>query len=105
MLDVGLNEELSPRSHQPSELGQERIPDDPAQWTFEVRGATSLAEQLRAHREPLMLYRLLATLRVDVPLAETLDDLEWHGADRAALETLATELGAEELLERVPLWR
>ena len=83
----------------------ERIPDDPARWRFEVRGAPKLAENLRAHREQLALYRTLATLREDVPLTETLEDLEWRGARRPELETLCSELGADGLIERVPRWR
>ena len=83
----------------------EKIPDDPVEWTFKVRGAASLAEQLRGHREPVILYRLLATLREDTPLAESLDELEWRGADRRVLTALAQQYGDEDLLERVPAWR
>jgi 5'-3' exonuclease len=83
----------------------EKIPEDPAGWKFEVRGAAKLAENLSAHREPLKLYRTLATLREDVPLAESLEDLEWRGARRAELEMLCGELGDNDLIERVPRWR
>ena len=80
------------------------IPDDPGEWTFDVRGATALAESLSAHREELALYRRLATLREDVPIEETVDDLEWRGARRAELEALCAELGDDRLVERVPRW-
>jgi 5'-3' exonuclease len=83
----------------------EAIPDDPGSWPFEVRGATALAAKLRDHAEELTLYRSLTTLREDVPLAESLDDLEWRGACRSELEPLCDELGEEELLRRVPRWR
>lgn len=83
----------------------EAIPDDPAAWDVAVRGRDRLAESLRTRRDDAALYRHLATLRTDVPLAESLADLEWRGARRADLEALCREIGAEELLRRVPRWR
>jgi 5'-3' exonuclease len=62
----------------------ERIPDDAGEWTVKVRGATALAESLRAGRADAALYRRLATLREDAPLPETLDDLRWRGPPRLA---------------------
>ena len=35
----------------------------------------------------------LATLHAEVPIEQTLDDLEWHGVDRTAFDALATEFG------------
>jgi len=80
----------------------DRIPDDPAQWSFSVRGAPGLAASLRQHRGELELYRTLATLRTDVPLSERPEDLEWRGARRADLEALCAELGDDELPARLP---
>ena len=82
----------------------EAIPDDPAEWEFKVRGAAGLAENLSTRREELALYRTLATLREDVPLIETIKDLEWRGARRPGLETLCRELGDDNLLDRVTRW-
>ena len=79
----------------------ERIPDDPADWEVKVRGASSLAETLREHREAVKLYRTLATLRDDVPLPETLDELEWKGAEGEALEAFCDEIGLRDLRVRV----
>jgi 5'-3' exonuclease len=73
----------------------EQIPDDPARWEVPVRGAASLAETLRANRGVLGLYKTLATLRLDVPLPETLDDLRWKGVDSARLRRFAAEIGDE----------
>jgi 5'-3' exonuclease len=53
----------------------ERIPADPRAWPKAVRGADRLAATLAAHRQEVMLYRTLATLRTDVPLPESLDEL------------------------------
>jgi len=83
----------------------EAIPDDERQWTVMVRGAAALAASLREHREAAYLYRVLATLRADAPLAESLDNLRWRGARRQELTALCREIGDEAFLERVYLWR
>jgi 5'-3' exonuclease len=83
----------------------EAIPDDPAQWRVSVRGADGLARSLREHREEVALYRLLATLRTDVPLAEESEALRWRGAVRGELEDLCRELGSEDIVERVHRWQ
>jgi 5'-3' exonuclease len=70
----------------------ESIPDSADGWGVAVRGAARLAESLRAHREQALLYRTLATLRTDVPLAEGLDDLRCRGPRRDALEALEAAL-------------
>lgn len=57
----------------------ERIPDDPADWDVTVRGAARLGEALAGGREDARLFRSLATLRVDVPVFDDVDDLRWHG--------------------------
>ncbi len=82
----------------------EKIPDDPTEWDVPVRGAATLATQLRENREAAMLYRTLATLRRDVPLTESIDDLEWKGADRAALTAFCTSIGDTGYVERMQHW-
>jgi 5'-3' exonuclease len=82
----------------------EAIPDDPEAWTFQVRGAKTLAENLRERREEVALYKTLATLREDAPLDETLEDLEWRGARRAELKRLSEELGEKDLPARIKRW-
>jgi 5'-3' exonuclease len=83
----------------------EDIPDYERSWAVDVRGAAALGQSLRAGREDALLYRRLARLRTDVPLPETLDDLRWRGADRAALAALCAEIGEDEVPGRMPLWR
>jgi 5'-3' exonuclease len=78
-----------------------KIPADPAEWDFAVRGAASLAASLNEHREAAALYRTLATLRTDVPIAEDVDDLRWRGPT-AAFGDLCASIGAERLVSRVP---
>jgi len=83
----------------------EAIPDQAARWTVAVRGAAALAQSLGEHREEAILYRQLATLRTDVPLAEGIDDLRWRGARRSELTALFREIGDEKFVERVQRWR
>jgi 5'-3' exonuclease len=83
----------------------EAIPGDASQWSVSVRGASALAESLEQCRAEAALYKTLATLRRDVPLPETLADLEWRGARREELTALAREIGDDEVIERVGRWR
>ena len=83
----------------------EAIPDDSSQWKISVRGAAVLAESLRNSRTEVALYKRLATLREDVPLTESLEDLEWRGARREELTALCAEIGEPEFLERVERFR
>lgn len=83
----------------------EAIPDSERQWSVDVRGAAALAASLREHRDAAYLYRRLATLRTDAPLTETLDDLRWQGARLRELKELCRELGNDDIIGRVPLWR
>ena len=55
------------------------IPDDHRAWGDGVARAASLAATLARDRALALLFRQLATLRTDVPVFETVDDLEWHG--------------------------
>ncbi len=57
----------------------EAIPADCAQWGVEVRGAARLAATLVEYRELARLFRDLATLRHDVPIAVSVDALRWTG--------------------------
>ena len=81
------------------------IPDEARAWRVDVRGAASLAESLREHRQDAYLYRRLAVLRSDVPLAEDLADLRWRGARREDLTALCAEIGDDALLDRITSWR
>ncbi len=82
----------------------EAIPADPHTWGLSASRAARLAESLVQHRAEALLFRTLATLREDVPLQETLADLEWQGAD-ARLKEVCHRLGDEKLPVRVLRWR
>jgi 5'-3' exonuclease len=75
------------------------IPDDAAQWRVSVRGGAALAGTLAAARPAAELYCKLATLRRDVPLSESVDDLAWRGPDLERLSALAAELGDERIVD------
>ena len=84
----------------------EAIPDDPSKWDVKVRGAEKLAATLREHREEALLYRTLATLVEDVPIAEDLAALEFRGVPRREFTAWCDEVGAGETLRnRVKRWR
>jgi 5'-3' exonuclease len=76
------------------------IPDDPRSWELQVRGAPALAAELARAREAAMLYEQLATLRLDVPLTESVDDLRFRGVDHAALGPLCEMLDADDVVAR-----
>jgi 5'-3' exonuclease len=82
----------------------EAIPADPHTWGLSTGRAARLAESLTQHRDEALLFRTLATLREDVPLQETLADLQWQGAD-ARLKEVCHWLGNEKFPGRVPRWR
>lgn len=79
------------------------IPDNSDQWPMPAGRARRLAETLAAQREQVLLYRRLTTLRRDVPLAESLDELAWRGA-RPAFRPLCADLGAGDIPSRVHRW-
>lgn len=74
------------------------IPEDPGAWDIKVRGAESLARELNEAREDAELYRVLATLRTDVPLEEDLADLEWR-AFTDDLPEFCRQIGFERFLD------
>jgi 5'-3' exonuclease len=80
----------------------EEIPDDAADWAVSPRGAERLASSLAAGRREALLYKRLATLRRDVPLAEDVDALLWRGARREALVRFCAEIGDARLVDTGP---
>jgi 5'-3' exonuclease len=82
----------------------EGIPDDADEWDVAVRGAARLAETLAGRREDALAYRTLTTLRRDVPLAESLDDLAWRGVPRARFLALCDEFGFTDVRDRPHRW-
>ena len=82
----------------------EAIPDSELLWDVKIRSAKSMAATLAEHRADAALYKELATLRLDVPLAESVDDLEWRGARQTAFSNLCDELGFGQLRSAPTRW-
>ena len=82
----------------------ESIPKDPKKLPLGLGRATTLVENLQGNYKDALLFRELSTLRKDVTLKETLNDLKWQGA-YPRLKKLCHELGDERIPERVKRWR
>ena len=81
----------------------EDIPLKAADWKSPPRAAEKMAASLAAGLHDAKLYRKLATLRFDVPLPQTLEQLEWKGVPRAKFEAWSKKVGAS-LASRVRRW-
>ena len=88
-----------------SEYGRmEAIPESYDDWSVKVRGGAGLARNLADSHEAAGLYKTLATLRTDAPIADDLDDIRWKGAPREDYHALCDELGLERLREANIAW-
>jgi 5'-3' exonuclease len=81
-------------------LHLENIPKDWREWDPSIRRARPLAESLFAAWDEALLYRTLATLRLDVPVFESVDNLKWTGP-RDNFEQSCERLRANDLYRRV----
>src|ERR1041384_6169504 len=77
----------------------ENIPKDFRNWHPSIRSALKLSTSLSAAWEDALLFRTLATLRLDVPVFETVGDLRWMGP-RASLEEQCHRMRSPDLLSR-----
>ena len=80
-------------------LHLEKIPKDWRDWDPAIGNAKRLAASLAESWQDAILYRTLATLRRDVPVFDSIDELQWHGA-RPEFEQLCRDMDAEDLLQR-----
>ncbi|MHB1930070.1 MAG: 5'-3' exonuclease [Acidimicrobiales bacterium] len=78
----------------------EAVPPDARRWEVDVRGAPALAATLAARRDEAMLFKLLATLRVQRDLLPDVDDLRWRGPE-PGFAALCERIDAGSLLRRV----
>ena len=75
-------------------------------WPAGVRGAARLAATLREHWGEALLFRDLATLRLDAPLPEReAEELHWAGTDRASWESFCDRWELAGLRRRPHRWR
>ena len=57
----------------------ENIPVDPREWRVNATSASALARTLIEQRDRAFLFRDLATLRTDIPVFDSVEDLRWTG--------------------------
>jgi 5'-3' exonuclease len=68
----------------------ESIPADWREWGVSVSSPKALSSRLVAERDLALLFRVLATLRTDIPLFATVDELEWKGPTPAFVQVAAS---------------
>jgi 5'-3' exonuclease len=78
----------------------EDIPKDSTKWHPSIRKARLLSESLFSAWDDALLFRTLATLRLDVPVFDTVEDLRWKGP-RENFEELCRRMKAAALFARL----
>ena len=78
----------------------EGIPKDWREWHPSIRRARLLSESLHNSWSEALLFRTLATLRLDVPVFENVEDLRWKGP-RPSFEDYCRRMRSRDLLARV----
>ncbi|HXB26138.1 MAG TPA: 5'-3' exonuclease H3TH domain-containing protein [Gemmatimonadaceae bacterium] len=77
----------------------EDVPTDWMRWDPAIKKARTLSEALVAAWDDALLFRVLATLRLDAPVFQSIDELRWAGP-RADFADLCGVLKTPELLNR-----
>jgi 5'-3' exonuclease len=78
----------------------ELVPKDWRQWHTSIRRARLLSESLFSAWNDALLFRTLATLRIDVPVFDTIEDLRWKGP-APSFAGYCQQINALDLLRRV----
>jgi 5'-3' exonuclease len=78
----------------------EDIPKNWKEWHPSIRRARPLSESLFSTWDDAVLFRTLATLRLDVPVFDTVDELRWKGP-RPSFEEFARRMKSPDLPRRV----
>jgi hypothetical protein len=63
-----------------------------------------LAATLSANQEAAYLFRELTTLRLDAPIEESLEDLEWKGVPKDRFHEFCTSMGFDPDAINVHRW-
>jgi len=77
----------------------EDIPPAASDWEVELRGADKLAATLRDSRELALLFKDLATLRLEEPVLASPEELRWRGPTEA-FTAVCERLESPPLLDR-----
>lgn len=78
----------------------EDIPKDWREWHSSIKKARTLSESLFSAWDDALLFRTLATLRLDVPVFDAVEDLRWKGP-RPGFEEVCRRINAPDLLRRM----
>ncbi|MGC2475470.1 MAG: 5'-3' exonuclease H3TH domain-containing protein [Candidatus Sulfotelmatobacter sp.] len=78
----------------------EDTPKDWRQWNPAIKRGRALAESLFGAWDDAVLFRTLATLRLDAPVFDSVDELKWEKA-RPEFEKVCTRIRATDLYRRV----
>jgi 5'-3' exonuclease len=78
----------------------EDIPRNWQEWHSSIKRARTLCDCLVNSWDDALLFRTLATLRLDVPVFDSIEDLRWKGP-RPEFEEYAQRLNLTGLLDRV----
>ncbi len=78
----------------------EDIPKDWRKWHPSIRKSRPLSESLFNAWNDALLFRTLATLRLDVPVFDTVGDLRWQGP-RPNFDEFCVRMKSPDLLRRV----
>jgi 5'-3' exonuclease len=77
----------------------EDIPKDWLTWTSSIKRARPLSQSLFSAWDEAILFRILATLRTDVPVFDGVQDLLWSGP-RGDFEKCCQQMRSDTLLKR-----
>jgi 5'-3' exonuclease len=77
----------------------EDIPKDWREWHASIRKGRGLSESLFSAWNDALLFRTLATLRLDVPVFDTVEDLRWKGP-RRDFEEQCRRMKSPDLIRR-----
>ncbi|HLK53067.1 MAG TPA: 5'-3' exonuclease H3TH domain-containing protein [Candidatus Angelobacter sp.] len=77
----------------------EGIPKNWQEWNPAIKRARALSESLFSAWDDALLFRKLATLRLDVPVFDTVEDLRWKGP-RGDFEEYCRQLNSSTLFKR-----
>jgi 5'-3' exonuclease len=79
----------------------EQIPDDWRTWSVNATSPARLSRTLTENRDQAFLFRRLATLRTDVEVFDSVEDLRWKGPT-PQFKALAARLDGARTLEPAP---
>ena len=77
----------------------ENIPINDAEWEVVPRGASKLSSTFTNQFEEALLYRKLATLDLNAPVMENVDELFWAGP-KSHFSEVCEHLDAQKVFEK-----